>query len=253
MGVIHRTAVLDDDEIPAAHSLGLGVLDRARPAFSLPCPRLAGTQCGIYADRPRVCARYRCQLLQGLDEGKTEIVGALVHIRTAMALLKDVRAVLPAGMSYGDAQRLTNGPAGAAVDLQGGDRELRLRTARLELYLDKHFRNSKDRRSFQPEAADMQGDETVSERRFRRSSDAIHGDVGGDVVALHIPRGRCYGMEDVTASVWKLLERPATIGEICLALTSEYEIEPEECRSDISELLAQMTREGLVEVAETSS
>ena len=79
--------------------------------------------------------------------------------------------------------------------------------------------------------------------------EALH---DNDVVALHIAKGRCYGMEHVTASVWKLLERPATVSEICLALTSEYEVEAEECRSDISELLAQLTIEGLVEVAENS-
>lgn len=253
MGVIHRSAVLDEDEISRSRALGLSVLDTAKPAFALPCPRLIGTQCGIYEARPRVCARYHCQLLDDYAQGRIDLAGSLEHVRAAMALLQAVRSAMPPEMTYAEAQQLTNGPRDTVQAPAEDQSDLRLRTAKLELYLDRHFRNARDKRSFQSGTDEMQSEPVVSERRFRRSDDAIHGDVGDDVVALHIPNGRCYGMEEVTASVWKILARPSTIGDICATLEAEYEVGGEECRADVSELLGQLVAEGLVEVAGNSA
>lgn len=39
-------------------------------AFALPCPRLNGTKCETYKDRPTICGTFRCALLAKLqDEG----------------------------------------------------------------------------------------------------------------------------------------------------------------------------------------
>lgn len=252
MGVIHQTAVLDEDEVPGSRALGLPVLDTARPAFALPCPRLVGKQCGIYEARPRVCARYRCQLLEDYSGGRIGLADSLEHVRQAMALLEAVRSVMPSHMTYAEAQQLTNGPPEPSEKPESGESDLRLRTAKLELYLDRHFRNAKDRHSFRAGSEGRQSEPVMGERLFRRSSDAIHGDVGDDVVALHIPRGRCYGMEEVTASVWKILSQPSTIEDICVALEAQYDVGMAECRADVSELLGQLVAEGLVEFAKAS-
>ena len=82
---------------------------------------------------------------------------------------------------------------------------------------------------------------------YQRSPNAIFSDVGDDVVALHVERGFCYGMENVTADVWKLLERPTTIEAMCAALTERYDVTPDICRAEVSQLLGAMHAEGLVE------
>ncbi len=65
-GALHDTAALDEDEQDAARALGLPL---AGDDFALPCPRLAGTRCTVLAERPRVCGRYRCGLLQEVEAG----------------------------------------------------------------------------------------------------------------------------------------------------------------------------------------
>jgi Coenzyme PQQ synthesis protein D (PqqD) len=84
---------------------------------------------------------------------------------------------------------------------------------------------------------------------YKRSDDAIFSDVGADVVALHVRRGQCYGMEKVTADVWRLLAEPADMERICDQLVERYDVKPDECRSDVTRLLEQMMNEGLVERA----
>lgn len=83
---------------------------------------------------------------------------------------------------------------------------------------------------------------------YRRSDEAIFSPLGDDIVALHIPKGRCYGMEDVTAAVWNLLDEPRDVDEICAILMRQYEVDPAVCRSDVAELLELFLSEGLVEV-----
>jgi len=82
---------------------------------------------------------------------------------------------------------------------------------------------------------------------YKRSQDAIFSEVGKDVVALHVHRGQCYGMEKVTADVWNLLAEPSDIDRICSELIERYDVEPDLCRADVTRLREQMHKEGLVE------
>lgn len=87
-------------------------------------------------------------------------------------------------------------------------------------------------------------------RVFKRTEQAIFSQIGDDVVALHVHRGQCYGMEKVTADVWKLLERPQGVEELCAQLIERYEVEPDRCRAEVEALLEQMQTEGLVEATQ---
>lgn len=84
-------------------------------------------------------------------------------------------------------------------------------------------------------------------QRYKRSEQALHSEVGRDVVALHIDRGQCYGMEEVTADVWRLLAEPSDLDTICGQLQEWYDVKPDVCRDDIATLLGQMHAEGLIE------
>ena len=82
---------------------------------------------------------------------------------------------------------------------------------------------------------------------YRQSGQTLHSEVGNDIVALNIERGHCYGMENVTAEVWKLLETPQTIDQLCEHLSAAYEVDPAICAADVAALIDTMTAEGLVD------
>ena len=89
--------------------------------------------------------------------------------------------------------------------------------------------------------------------QYQRSPEALHANVGDDVVALHVQNGHCFGMEHVTADVWRYLEQPASLDQICSRLLVEYEVDAETCHAEVRELLATMHREGLVEAVASQS
>ncbi len=76
----------------------------------------------------------------------------------------------------------------------------------------------------------------------------LQSEVDGDVVALNIDRGMCYGLNGVGSHIWRLLEDWTTPGEICSALTRDYDVDPETCRSEVSRLIGEMAEESLIEV-----
>ena len=82
---------------------------------------------------------------------------------------------------------------------------------------------------------------------YARATGILDSPVGPDFVALNIQRGKCFGMEEVSADVWRLLATPRSLDELCGELSAIYEVEDEACRAHVSQLLGEMIDTGLVE------
>jgi len=149
-GALHNAAVLDPDEVAAATEIGLPVCgDSEKPLFSLPCPKLVGACCSIYGNRPRVCGRYRCQILQDLEAGETSFDEATKKVAIARTLVEQARSVMPPGMTLPQIRKLSAEPAptgleGMPADVRDLEMRRRLAATALTLYIDRHFRNSRD-------------------------------------------------------------------------------------------------------------
>jgi hypothetical protein len=85
--------------------------------------------------------------------------------------------------------------------------------------------------------------------RLVRCQDLLEADVNGEIVALDIEKGQCYGLNGVASRVWALLAEPVSLPEICATLAEEYEVDEATCRSEISELLNDLRSEGLIRAA----
>lgn len=87
----------------------------------------------------------------------------------------------------------------------------------------------------------------MTEPLYKLSDKSLFTSIGDDVVALNVEDGQCYGMEKVTAEVWRLLAEPTGLERICDRLVQLYEVDPAVCRADVERLIAQFRSEGLVE------
>lgn len=61
--------------------------------------------------------------------------------------------------------------------------------------------------------------------------------------------GVYYGLSDVGARVWALVERSASIARIRETIGAEYDVDAARCASDIDRLIGELIRRGLVVVA----
>ena len=90
-GVLHDLVPLDDDELERAGRLRLPVVESPlRLAFRLPCPRLDERRCTVYAERPRTCASYACDLLRAYGAGEVDEAEAHRRIQRVRALHGEV-------------------------------------------------------------------------------------------------------------------------------------------------------------------
>lgn len=86
----------------------------------------------------------------------------------------------------------------------------------------------------------------MAEEIYRRGTELLEADVGGELVALDAKAGRCFGFNAVATSVWRALERPKSFAELRDELLTEYEVDAEECDRDLRELLDDLSAKGLV-------
>lgn len=81
-----------------------------------------------------------------------------------------------------------------------------------------------------------------------RSPKALSAIIDGEVVALDIARGACYGLDAIASRMWALIETPRTIDDLRATLMAEYRVDAETCLRDILDLIVDLRAEGLVNI-----
>lgn len=86
----------------------------------------------------------------------------------------------------------------------------------------------------------------MTKPRYERSVDLLEAELGDELVALSVEDGNCFGFNAVAASVWRALEQPRSFDELKAKLLSEYEVSPDQCASELEELLGDLVEKKLV-------
>lgn len=76
----------------------------------------------------------------------------------------------------------------------------------------------------------------------------VSSDLGGEVAILNLDAGMYYGLNDVGARVWEMIQEPKPVSEIHATILEEYDVEPAEGKRDVLALLRELANEGLIEV-----
>lgn len=89
--------------------------------------------------------------------------------------------------------------------------------------------------------------------RFIRSQSVVARVVGGETLLVPI-RGKVgdlasiYRFNGTGTLIWKLLDRPRTIGQLAAAVVQEYDVDPAQAERDVTSFVSEMKCVGLVEV-----
>jgi len=78
-----------------------------------------------------------------------------------------------------------------------------------------------------------------------RNGDFSEAKVDDEIVAFSVETG-AYAFNPVGSRVWQLLANPISVGDICKALVSEYEVDLATCEREILKLLEKLEAEGMV-------
>lgn len=81
---------------------------------------------------------------------------------------------------------------------------------------------------------------------YQRSTDLLEAQVGDELVALDLAGGMCFGFNSVATSVWQQLQTPLSFDQIKARLLDEYDVDENQCSTELNDLLEQMVDSGLV-------
>ena len=84
---------------------------------------------------------------------------------------------------------------------------------------------------------------------YRRDSELMEAELGDELVALDPTAGKCFGFNSVATSVWRALDQPKSFEQLRDALLYEYEVEPERCCRELTDLLKDLVDRGLVKAS----
>jgi Coenzyme PQQ synthesis protein D (PqqD) len=79
-----------------------------------------------------------------------------------------------------------------------------------------------------------------------RKMGIIEAEIEGEVVALNIETGTCYGLNQVGSRIWHMLSTSTRISDICEALLAEYSVGSDDCERQVLDLLEDLYTEGLI-------
>jgi hypothetical protein len=91
--------------------------------------------------------------------------------------------------------------------------------------------------------ADLSGDAIVV-----RNEGLLTAEVDGELMAMSVDRGMCYGLNAVGTRIWALIAEPRSVDDLCARLREEFDVEEEECRRDVVDLVEELRAEGLATV-----
>jgi hypothetical protein len=76
----------------------------------------------------------------------------------------------------------------------------------------------------------------------------VSSELAGDTVILDLKSGQYYSLNEVGTRVWNLIQKPRTVQEIHQIILDEYDVESEQCSSDLFSMLEELNAIGLIEV-----
>ena len=78
-------------------------------------------------------------------------------------------------------------------------------------------------------------------------------DLEDEVAILHLKSGIYFGLNEVGAWIWRLIQEPRTVAAIREAVLAEFEVEPAACQADLQALLRDLDHNQLITVSQAKT
>lgn len=87
-------------------------------------------------------------------------------------------------------------------------------------------------------------------RMIGQSEDWITSELSDELMMMNIDRGVYIGLNTMGAQIWRMIEPPRAMGDICAALVETFEVDPAVCQAEVETFVDKMAARGLVIVAD---
>lgn len=86
-----------------------------------------------------------------------------------------------------------------------------------------------------------------------RTRSVVSADIDdNETVMMSVEQGMYYGMDFVGNCIWKLIERPLSISQLCDTLLERFDVTREVCYQDVLDFLHDLRKDGLIEICSSN-
>lgn len=78
----------------------------------------------------------------------------------------------------------------------------------------------------------------------RNEKDWLTARLGGEVFLMNVKGKDVIGLDEVSVEIWTILETPRSLDEVCLMISKQFRVAPEECRPDVQRVLDSLKQQG---------
>ena len=79
-----------------------------------------------------------------------------------------------------------------------------------------------------------------------RCKDMPFAEVEGEVLILNAEAGRYHGLNNIASDIWRRLEKPVRVADLCASLTEDYKGDAAVIERDVLDFLHQLVARGVV-------
>lgn len=83
-------------------------------------------------------------------------------------------------------------------------------------------------------------------RQVIKAPDVLLQDLEGEAVLLNLANGQYYGLDNNSYHMYKTLLSTNSVEAACEALSREYDVHPDQLRSDLDRFVAHLLKNGLL-------
>lgn len=80
------------------------------------------------------------------------------------------------------------------------------------------------------------------------SPDVLFQEVSGEIVLLDLASESYFGLDEIGARIWTLLNEEKAVGQIVEVLLDEYEVDRARLEADVNDLLENLLEAGLIKM-----
>ena len=81
-----------------------------------------------------------------------------------------------------------------------------------------------------------------------RNNNLLSTKIDGEMAMMSIENNAYYSLNSVAVDIWELIETPISLDNIVSKLVNKYEVEPDTCKKEVSELIQELVAQKLVNV-----
>lgn len=81
-----------------------------------------------------------------------------------------------------------------------------------------------------------------------RRAGLIEAEIDGELVALHIDNGTCYGFNATATRIWTMIAEPRRVCALRDELVEMFDVDPDTCARELFAMLGELEKDRLIEL-----